>query len=266
MDRALGPARLAEDLVGAVGDHLVGVHVRLGAGTGLPDRERELGVELAVDDLLRGRDDRRALLRIELAHRHVGLGAGALDDAERAHDRQRLLLPADLEVLQRALGLRAPIVLGRDLDRPEGVGLGAGGGHEVPGVLRLTRGGLAVNGALARPQTVKPWFEKGRARMRLPAASNTALASAGATPGTPGSPAPPISASGLSNSVTSTLGAWRMRKSLYWLKFDWSAWPPVKVMTSPSAAEAPIVAPPSNCAFTCCGLTAKPTSPATAIR
>ena len=70
-------------------------------------------VELAVDDFLRGLDDGLAELRVEPAELHVGFGGGALDDAERAHDRQRLLLPADLEIAERALRLRAPIAVGR---------------------------------------------------------------------------------------------------------------------------------------------------------
>ena len=52
-------------------------------------------VELAVDHLLGGRDDGLADLRVEPPERHVGLGGGALDDAQRAHDRLGLLLPAD---------------------------------------------------------------------------------------------------------------------------------------------------------------------------
>ena len=50
-------------------------------------------VELAVDHLLRGRDDRVADLRIEPAELHVGLGGGALDDAERADDRASAAFP-----------------------------------------------------------------------------------------------------------------------------------------------------------------------------
>jgi len=42
---------------------------------------------------------------VQSAQRHVGLGGGALDDAQRPHDRGRLLLPADLEIAQGALGL-----------------------------------------------------------------------------------------------------------------------------------------------------------------
>ena len=120
------PIDAAEHLDGAVGDHLVGVHVGLRAGAGLPDDQREMVVELAVDDFLRRLDDRLAELRVEPAELHVGFGRGALDDAERAHDRQRLLFPADLEIAERALRLRAPVAVGRDLDRAERIGLGPG--------------------------------------------------------------------------------------------------------------------------------------------
>ena len=61
----------------------------------------------------------------------VDLGRGALDDAERADDRSRHALLADAEIAARALGLRAPIAVGRHLDRAEGVGLGARLGHAV---------------------------------------------------------------------------------------------------------------------------------------
>jgi len=54
VDRAAAAARLAQRLVRAVGDHLVGVHVGLGAAAGLPYRQRELGVHLARRDLRRG--------------------------------------------------------------------------------------------------------------------------------------------------------------------------------------------------------------------
>ena len=64
-------------------------------------------------------------LRVEPAEAHVRLGRSALDDAERAHDRLGLPLPADLEIAERALRLRAPIFVGRHLDGAESVGLGA---------------------------------------------------------------------------------------------------------------------------------------------
>src|SRR5258706_10872630 len=86
-------------------------------------------VELAVDHLLRGLDDGIADLLVEQAHGHVGLGGGSFDDAERAHDRGRLALPADAEIAERALRLRAPISVGCDFDRAEAVGFGTGFCH-----------------------------------------------------------------------------------------------------------------------------------------
>ena len=50
--RRLAPQLAAEQLDGAVRDDLVDVHVRLRARAGLPDVERELGVELPRDDLV----------------------------------------------------------------------------------------------------------------------------------------------------------------------------------------------------------------------
>ena len=46
-----GAERSAEDLAGPVRDHLVEVHVGLGARPGLPDHEGEMIVQLAVNDL-----------------------------------------------------------------------------------------------------------------------------------------------------------------------------------------------------------------------
>ena len=142
----LGAHLAAQHLDGAVGDHLVGIHVGLGAGARLPDDEREVLVELAVDHLLRGLDDGLADGLVEAAQRHVGFRRGALDDAERAHHGQRLLLPADLEIAERALRLRAPVFRGIDLDGAEGVGLGAGLGHGSPRNcgLRIGFGGLII--------------------------------------------------------------------------------------------------------------------------
>ena len=120
MHRRLGAELAAEHLVGAVGDHLVDVHVGLGAGAGLPDHQREMIVELAVDHLLARPGRSRACAScVEIAERVIDLGGGALDDAERADQRQRHALGADAEILPRALGLGAPVAVGRHLDRAE---------------------------------------------------------------------------------------------------------------------------------------------------
>ncbi len=126
MNRILGAELAGEQLVGAVGDHLVDVHVGLRAGAGLPHHQRELIVEFAVDDFGRRLHDRLGAPRIEQAELAIDFGGGALDQRQRRDQRPRHALVADAEIIARALGLRAPIAIGRDLDRPEAVGFGAG--------------------------------------------------------------------------------------------------------------------------------------------
>ena len=60
-------------------------------------------------------------------------GRGVLDDGQSAEHLHRHLLAADLEVLERALRLRAPVLVGGDADDPHGVAL-----------LAETRGARAV--------------------------------------------------------------------------------------------------------------------------
>ena len=123
--RLLGAEHAPQHLDRPVRDDLVGVHVRLRAGARLPHGQRKVLVELALAHFLRGRGDGFAELRVEPAERHVHVGSCALDDAERAHDRLGLLLPADLEIAERALRLGAPIFIGRHLDGAEAVRLHA---------------------------------------------------------------------------------------------------------------------------------------------
>ena len=126
MHRLLGAEFAAEHLVGAVGDHLVQVHVALGAGAGLPDHERKVIVELAVDHLMRRAGDGAGTARVDQAQLAVGLGCGKLDDAEGVNDAHRHPVMADTEILPRAFGLRTPIAIGRNVDRTEAVGFAAG--------------------------------------------------------------------------------------------------------------------------------------------
>src|SRR4029079_12941244 len=83
-------------------------------------------VELAVDDFLRRPDDGAHPAGVDELERMIDLGRGALDDGERADQRPRHALGADAEVLDRALGLGAPVTVGRDFDRAEAVGLDPG--------------------------------------------------------------------------------------------------------------------------------------------
>ncbi|MGF6922016.1 GNAT superfamily N-acetyltransferase [Paraburkholderia sp. 40] len=116
-------ALAAEQLARAVGDHLVQVHVGLRARAGLPDRQRKFVRMLAVDDLVGRLDDRAGLLLVEHTEAEVDLGGRALDHRERGDQLGRLLFRRNLEVLQRALRLRAPQAGVRHRDFAERVAL-----------------------------------------------------------------------------------------------------------------------------------------------
>ena len=108
-----GAAPRAGELVGAVGDDLVGVHVALRAAAGLEDDQRELGVERAVHDLGGGARDELGLVLRQPAELLVGPRRRQLEHAERPDHpaAPAEVLRADGEVLERALRLRAPVVL-----------------------------------------------------------------------------------------------------------------------------------------------------------
>ena len=118
----------AEDLDRAVRDDLVGVHVGLRPAPGLPDDQREVFVELALDDFVGRLDDGLRLLGGQRAPVTVHDRRGLLEDPERADQlpRETLPLAADREVVERALGLGSPVPVRRDFDLPHRVGLGSG--------------------------------------------------------------------------------------------------------------------------------------------
>ena len=105
MHGLLGAELAAEQLDRAVAQHLVHVHVALRTAAGLPHHERELLVELAGDHLVGERTNQR--------QRHALAGAAA----------------ANLEVVERALRLAAPVLVARHLDRAHGVVLDANARH-----------------------------------------------------------------------------------------------------------------------------------------
>ena len=59
MDGLLAAQLAAEGFDRPVGDHLVDVHVGLGAGAGLPDPQGELAIELALGHPIGGHHNRR---------------------------------------------------------------------------------------------------------------------------------------------------------------------------------------------------------------
>src|SRR5690606_41401886 len=121
MDRRLSAAPAGQYLVCAACDHLIDVHIALGAAPCLPDDERELIVEFASDDVFHCRFDRLGLFgRRPVAP--VDPRRSLLDERERVDDLDwHALARAEGEVLDRPLRLRAPIGAARDCDFSEAV-------------------------------------------------------------------------------------------------------------------------------------------------
>ena len=116
---------LPRDLVAAVRDDLVDVHIGLRAAARLPYSEREVGGELAVEDFITCLADGGEPLFIQLAKRVVGDGGRLFQDAECVDDLGGHLLNADGEVLEAALRLRRPVLVCGDFDLAEGIMLNA---------------------------------------------------------------------------------------------------------------------------------------------
>jgi hypothetical protein len=101
MNRLLGAEFAAEQFIGTVGDHLIEgswVHVGLRTGSGLPDHQRKMIVELAVDDLARRADDGAGAALVDQPKPAIGFGGGKLDHRKRVNDRHRHPVLADAEV------------------------------------------------------------------------------------------------------------------------------------------------------------------------
>ena len=77
------PGLAAQDLGGAVGNHLVGVHVVAGAGARLEWIDDELVIPAPFDHLLRRLDDRLRPVVVEQAQVAVDFRRGALDGRHR---------------------------------------------------------------------------------------------------------------------------------------------------------------------------------------
>ena len=113
------------DFVGPVGDHLVGVHVALGAAACLPDHQGKMSGKLPADHLVRRGGNRPALL---LRH-PLGLqgkvrpGRRFFQDTEGVDNfRRHGFNPyADGKILMAALRLSAPVFFFRNPDFSHGV-------------------------------------------------------------------------------------------------------------------------------------------------
>ena len=134
MDRLLRVEAIAAgQLDRPIGDHLVDVHVRRGAGAGLVDVDRELVVELALGDFAGSGKQGLDLLVAQgvlaragqLAQVAVGHGGGPLHQGEGMDQLAGHGLAGDGEVFHGPLRLGPEIGLGRQADFAQGVVLDA---------------------------------------------------------------------------------------------------------------------------------------------
>ena len=108
----LAPRR-AQQLAGAIGEHLVGVHVVRGAGAGLIHVDHELIAQLAVEHLGGGALDRLGDIRRQTVQRAIGGGRGFLDEDGRRDELGWRGESGNGEVLDRARRLDAVVGRGR---------------------------------------------------------------------------------------------------------------------------------------------------------
>ena len=107
---------MAQQLKGAVGDDLVGVHVGRSSRAALNAVHGELIVQLALDDLVASRANGVPDLAGQHAELHVRNGRGLLDQSKRL-DKFREAGDAhagNREVLDGPVGLDSIICIGRD--------------------------------------------------------------------------------------------------------------------------------------------------------
>lgn len=113
----LGTKLTTEDLDSTVGDDFVGVHVRLGSRTSLPDDKREVIVEFTFDNFVASLN--HGISNIWLKTKvQVGLCGTLFKKTKSFDDRKRhtFAFTSNLEVLERSLGLSAPVTISWYLD------------------------------------------------------------------------------------------------------------------------------------------------------
>ena len=121
MHQFLVAALAAQHLDGAVGDDLVGVHVRRGAGASLKDVDREMFVPVALRDFPRRGDDDPGVFLVEQPELLIHLRRAQLYQAEGADEGTREPQSADWKILHRPLCLRRPQRPGRHAHFPHGI-------------------------------------------------------------------------------------------------------------------------------------------------
>ena len=98
--RRFAAATFAGQLVGAPGDHLVDIHIALGAAAGLPDHQGELLVQLTAEYLVSRLFDQARDVDRQVAVAVVDPRGGFLDQRQGVQHGQRHTLVANREIDQ----------------------------------------------------------------------------------------------------------------------------------------------------------------------
>src|SRR5216684_824958 len=184
--RRLASQRRARELAAPVGDHLVHVHVELGATARHPHMQGEHVVVLAGEDFVAGLDDQLVLLIAEPLAGMVCRGSGLLQDGIGGDHLARNQVLADAEMLERPLGLSAPQLVRRHFDYTEAIRFFSHVGHvAIPRSYRPTNSSRALLNAsgcdafkpCGPPLTSTSWLPLIASCERFPLASNGTIAS-----------------------------------------------------------------------------------------
>src|SRR5580704_9345758 len=104
MNRRVASKRRAGKLAAPVRDHLVDIHVELGAAARHPHMQRKHIVMLACEDLVASLHDQLVTLIVEPLAGMVRDSGGFLQDGIGSDHLTRYQILADAEMLERALG------------------------------------------------------------------------------------------------------------------------------------------------------------------
>src|SRR6516225_11289455 len=129
MDRSMAAKWSAGELATSIGDHLVYVHVELGAAAGHPDMQGKHVAMLPGQNLVAGLNDQLVTLIIEPFAIVVRDGGGLLQGGIGRDHLARDQVSPDAEMLERTLSLRTPQLVVGDFNDTEAVSLFSHLGH-----------------------------------------------------------------------------------------------------------------------------------------
>src|SRR5580698_2502134 len=138
MNGLLAAKRCSRYVAATVRNHLIHVHIELGAASGHPHMKRERVLMLSGKDLVTGLNNQLVLQVSQPFPVMIGYGSGLFERGIRADHLARHQVFADTEMLEGALGLWTPQFIRRDLHLAEAIGLHAKKGRFGTRVPRQT--------------------------------------------------------------------------------------------------------------------------------